>query len=66
MNRKERARSGVKRIVGAARAKLCGGETAGPVVDVNDIGRRTQSFEKRQSRATEESESLMIVTKALD
>src|SRR5947209_2060260 len=57
VNRKERARSRVIRIMMAARTKLCGGKTAGPVVEMNDVRRRAQTLEERERRATEKGET---------
>src|SRR5437660_1607146 len=66
MNGKERARSRVKRVVLSARTKPCGGESSGPVIKVNDVGRRTQTLEERERRATEEGETLVIVREAVN
>src|SRR5437588_7282307 len=50
----------------AARAKLCGGKTAGPVVEMDDVRRRAQTLEERERRATEKGETLVVVREAVN
>src|SRR5205085_628565 len=49
-----------------ARAQFCCRKPAGPVVDVNDIGRRAESALQSERGTTEESEAFVIVAEAID
>ena len=46
--------------------RVCGCETTRPVVQMNYVWRRAQSFEERESSVTEESESLVVIMKAVN
>src|SRR5947209_7645039 len=48
------------------RGKFCRSETAGPVVEMDDVGRRTQTLEEREGRATEKGETLVVVREAVN
>ena len=66
VNRKERPRPRVERVVAAALCQFRGGEAAGPVVDVNHVGRRAEPPQERQRGAAEEGEAQVVVPEAVD